>query len=103
MFVRELLERLASLTYWIPNWLVAALMLMAPAVAALFVHRAAVRWMRRLVSPRRVFVRSLMTATDGLIRVGLVIIAVAMVLPATPLPHEARRAVAHGLVVAFVL
>jgi small-conductance mechanosensitive channel len=103
MSVNDLLEQLQNIADWIPEWLLAALMLVVPAIAALLVHRTAVRWVRRLVSPQREFVQSLITAIDGLIRLALVIVAVAMILPATPLPHEARSAVAHGLVVAFVL
>jgi small-conductance mechanosensitive channel len=103
MSVRDVLGRLQGDLGWLPDWLVSALMLVAPAVAALLVHRTAVRWVRRLVSPRREFLQSLITATDGLIRLGLVIVAMAMVLPVTPLPAAARMAVAHGLVVAFVL
>jgi small-conductance mechanosensitive channel len=103
MSVHDLLERLQSVTGWIPDWLSAALLLTAPAVAALLVHRTAVRCVRRLVSPRHEFLQSLITALDGLIRVALVIVAVAMLLPATPLPQGGRSAVAHGLVVAFVL
>jgi small-conductance mechanosensitive channel len=103
MSSHDLLERLQSVAGWIPDWLLAALLLAAPATAALLVHRTAVRQARRLVSPSREFLQSLITALDGLIRVALVIVAVAMVLPVTPLPQEARRAVAHGLVVAFVL
>lgn len=103
MFVHDFLDWVQSHIDWIPDWLTAALMLIAPAVAALLVHRTAVRWVRRLISARREFLQLLITATDGLIRVGLVIVAVAIVLPATPLPQLAQGAVARVLVVAFIL
>jgi len=88
---------------WLPDGLAATLMLIASAVIALLVHRTVVRLGRRLISGRHEFLQSLITSIDGLIRLALVIVAVAIVLPATPLPHEARMAVGHGLIVAFVL
>ncbi|MBV8186209.1 MAG: mechanosensitive ion channel [Alphaproteobacteria bacterium] len=103
MSVRDALDLLQADLGWLPDWLISAAILIAPAVAALLVHRTAVRWVRQLVPPHREFLQSLIAAADGLIRLGLVIVAVAVVLPVTPMPAAARMAVAHGLVVAFIL
>jgi len=103
MSARDLLAKVADYLPWIPNWLTAALMLVAAAAVALLLHRAVVRLMRRLVPPTRVFLHSLIAATDGPIRASLVIVAVAIVLPAVPLERDARSVVASVLGVAFIL
>jgi small-conductance mechanosensitive channel len=103
MSLHHLLADLDQYISWLPDWMVASLMLAASAISALLVHRTAVRLVRRLLSARHEFLQSLITSIDGLIRVALVILAVAMVLPVTPLQREAQAAVGHGLIVAFVL
>ena len=42
-----------------PNWLLAAVMLVTAAALALLLHRAVVRLMRRLISPKHEFLQSL--------------------------------------------
>jgi small-conductance mechanosensitive channel len=103
MSFRDLLAKADEYLPWIPNWLWAALMLVIAAAVALLLHRAAVRLMRRLVSPQRAFLQSLISATDGPIRMALVIIAVAIVLPVAPLDRDAQAVVGRALVVAFIL
>src|SRR5690349_21484255 len=103
MSLRDLLAKVDEYLPWIPDWLTAALMLVAAAALALLLHRTAVRLMRRLVPPKRIFLHSLITATDGPIRVALVIVAVAVILPAVPLERDARTAVGSVLGVAFIL
>ena len=78
-------------------------MLVTAAGLALLLHRAAVRLMRRLISSKHAFLQSLISATDGPIRMALVIFAVGIVLPAVPLEHDAQAAVGRALVVAFIL
>ena len=72
MFFRDLLAKADEYLPWIPNWLWAALMLVTAAALALLLHRAAVRLMRRLISPKHAFLQSLISATDGPIRMALV-------------------------------
>ena len=103
MFFRDLLAKADEYLPWIPNWLWAALMLVTAAALALLLHRAAVRLMRRLIPPNHVFLQSLISATDGPIRMALVIVAVGIVLPAAPLERDAQAAVGRALVVAFIL
>ena len=103
MSLRDLLAVADEYLPWIPNWVWAALMLVAAAALALLLHRAAVRLMRRLVSPQQAFLQSLISATDGLIRMALVIVAVAIVLPVAPLDRDVQAAVGRVLVVAFIL
>jgi small-conductance mechanosensitive channel len=103
MSLRDLLSEFHSHTSWIPNWLLATLIFAMAACLALLLHRGAVRLARRLVLPRRAFLQSLISATDGLIRAALVIVALAMVLPVAPLGREAQATVGRALVVAFIV
>ena len=102
-FFRDLLATADEYLPWIPNWLWAALMLVTAAALALLLHRAVVRLVRRLVSPQRAFLQSLIFAIDGPIRMALVIVAVAIVLPVAPLDRDAQAVVGRALVVAFIL
>jgi small-conductance mechanosensitive channel len=103
MSFRDLLAQVDEYLPWIPNWLWAASMLVSAAALALLLHRATVRLMRRLISPKHAFLQSLISATDGPIRMALVILAVAIVLPVAPLDRDAQAAVGRVLVVAFIL
>jgi len=103
MSLRDLLTEFYSYATWIPDWLLTALMLVAAAGLALAVHRGTVRLAHRLVSPERKFLQSLISATDGPIRMALVIVAVAIVLPVAPLEREAQAAVGRALMVAFIV
>ena len=78
-------------------------MLATAAGLALAVHRGTVRLAHRLVSPERKFLQLLISATDGPIRMALVIVAVAIVLPVAPLEREAQAAVGRALMVAFIV
>jgi small-conductance mechanosensitive channel len=103
MSFRDLLAKVDEYLPWIPDWLSAALMLVLAAVLALLLHRVTVRLMRRLIPAKQAFLQSLVSATDGPIRVALVIVAVAVVLPATPLDRDAQAVVGSVLMVAFIL
>src|SRR5258708_40290820 len=103
MSLRDLLTEFYSYATWIPDWLLTALMLAAAAGLALAVHRGTVRLAHRLVSPERKFLQSLISATDGPIRMALVIVAVAIVPPAAPLEREAQAAVGRAPMVAFLV
>ncbi len=99
----DLLTALGRMADWFPNWLIAVVAFAAAAGLALLLHGAAVRLARRIVSPRHVFVQSLLSATRLPSRAGLVLLAVAIVLPVVPLDRRAIAAVAHGLLVVFIV
>jgi hypothetical protein len=65
MVFHDLLAEADEYLPWMPNWLWAALMLVAVAASALLLHRAAVRLIRRLIPPKHAFLQSLLSATDG--------------------------------------
>jgi small-conductance mechanosensitive channel len=103
MLLQDLFAEIGRLADWIPNWLTSLVALAVAAALALAFHGAVMRVARRLVSRRHEFVQSLLTATHALTRLGLVIVAVAIVLPAVPLGRHARGIAAHGLFVAFIV
>ena len=103
MSMQNVLDMVGRVADWLPNWLIAVLVLAAAAGLALLLHGAAVRLARRLVAPRHVFVQSLLSATHSLSRAALVLIALAIVLPAVPLDRQATSIVAHWLVVLFIV
>jgi small-conductance mechanosensitive channel len=103
MSLHDLLAASGRLTGWIPNWLIAVAAFVAVAALALLLHGAAVRLVRRIVSPRHVFLQSLLSATRALSRAGLVLLAVAIALPVVPLDRGATADVAHVLLVLFIV
>ncbi len=101
--MRDLLAKVIAYANWAPDWLVAVLAFAAAAGLALLIHRTAMRLAHRVVSPRRQFLQSLISATEGPIRVALMVVAVAILLPVVPLEPQARAAVGHALVVTFIV
>lgn len=103
MTLSDSIEWLRSRLAWLPDWLIALLALLAAALLAFAIHRALMRMIRSLIGPRHEFLHSLMSATDAPIRFALMIIAVAIALPAVPLSRAASAVMAHSLIVAFIL
>lgn len=103
MSVSDMLAELSRYGTWLPNWLWAALMLSAAAALPLLLHGLAMRLMRRVISPRHDFLRSLVATARGPIRLTLVLVGIALVLPLTPLEREAQAAIGRALVAAFIV
>lgn len=103
MSMQDLLDLVGRVVDWLPNWLIAVLVLAAAAGLALLLHGAVVRLVRRLVPPGQAFVQSLLSSTRSLSRVALVLIALAIVLPMVPLDRQATGIVAHWLFVVFIV
>lgn len=103
MSLPDIIAEIGRAAGWIPDWLIALTELVVAAGIALLAHGTAVRLVRRLVPPGHELIQSLLSATHALTRVGLVIIAVAVVLPAAPFGREAANIVAHGLFVTFIV
>lgn len=102
MSLQELIAELDRRGEWLPNWTIAAAVFVAAAVLALLVHGAVMRLVRRLLPASFVYGRTLLDSTHTLTRVGLVIVALATVLPAVPLDQQGTRIAAHILFVAFI-
>lgn len=102
MSLQSLFDEIGRVAVWVPDWAIAVAALAVAAGLALLLHGVVMRLARRLVSPRHVFVQTLFTATHDLSRVALVLMAVAIVLPAVPLDRRATAVVAHCLFVIFI-
>ena len=101
--LRRLWEQLHSLVAWAPGWLAACLILLAAAVAALIVHLASLAVLRRFLGPRHLFVQTLILRTRTATGLALVVFFVSAALQAAPLAPAAHDAVAHALLIAFIL
>jgi len=88
---------------WAPDNIVGVLLLALAALIALSVHRTILRLLRRLLRDRHPYLRSFLTWTVGLTRVALIIFALFIVLPATPLDQETIAVLARILLLATII
>jgi uncharacterized iron-regulated membrane protein len=70
------------------DWALAAAILIGAAVIALLLHAALLWLARRFMGERQAFLRTVLAATKGPTRLGLLLIALAIALPTTPLASE---------------
>ncbi len=103
MSLQEIFEQISRSAVWIPNWAIASAAFIVAAMLALLVHGAIMRVVRRLLPSSFEYGRTLLDRTHTLTRVGLVIVALAIVLPALPLGPQPTRIAAHTLFVAFIV
>lgn len=103
MTLGAILSSIRTALFWIPDWIYAILLLSTAAGLALLLHRTSKRLLRRLIGPEHPFLQTLVTRTQGPGRMALVILALAIVLPATPLTTAAAYSLAKVLLVAFIV
>jgi small-conductance mechanosensitive channel len=97
---RELLMQIKDWLAWLPNWLLAVIIL---AIAiALVLYASARILLRRALAQRHPYLRSVLTRVRGATLVGMMILAVAIALPVAPLDPVAFYWLAHLLVIAVV-
>jgi small-conductance mechanosensitive channel len=87
------------------DWALAAAILVGAAIVALLLHAALLWLARRFMGERQTFLRSVLAATKGPTRLGLLLIALAIALPTTPLAGETADILARllGLVTICLL
>ena len=87
------------------DWALAAAILVGAAIVALLLHAALLWLARRFMGERQTFLRSVLAATKGPTRLGLLLIALAIALPTTPLAGETADLLARllGLVTICLL
>jgi small-conductance mechanosensitive channel len=87
------------------DWALAAAILIGAAVIALLLHAALLWLARRFMGERQAFLRTVLAATKGPTRLGLLLIALAIALPTTPLASETADILARllGLVTICLL
>ncbi|WP_296328883.1 mechanosensitive ion channel domain-containing protein [Reyranella sp.] len=94
---------LEGVVAWAPNWVISVACFVAAALVALTLHGLAMRLLRWMIPASFHFVHSFISAIQALLRVGLVIFAVALVLPLVPLESRGQAVIGHLLIVAFIL
>ena len=85
-----------------PQWAVSLVLVVAATLAVLLLHALILAVLRRLLRGRRPYLESVLDATRNPTRLGLLLIAAAIVLSVAPLAPETRNALAHLLVLATV-
>jgi small-conductance mechanosensitive channel len=79
------------------DWALAAAILVSAAIVALLLHAALLWLARRFMGERQTFLRTVLAATMGPTRLGLLLIALAIALPTTPLAGETADILARLL------
>ena len=101
-FLRSLLTTIGEFLNWLPPPLVALLILAISLVGALALHRWLRLVVRRLLSVRYPYLFAIVTQTRGLTRLGFILLAFIVAVPAAPLRPETTailgRAVAIGVI-----
>jgi small-conductance mechanosensitive channel len=89
----------------ITDWALAAAILIVAGIVALLLHAALLWLARRAMGERETFLRTVIAATRGPTRVGLLLVALAIALPATPLAGATASLLARllGLGTIFLL
>jgi small-conductance mechanosensitive channel len=84
------------------DWALAAAILVGAAIIALLLHAALLWLARRVMGERQTFLRTVLAATKGPTRLGLLLIALAIALPMTALPSAIASVVARVLTLATI-
>ena len=84
------------------DWAVSAALLAGAAIAALLLYAAVLSLTRRFLGERRPFLRTVLGATKGPARLGLLLFALAVALPTTPLTADTQGALARLLALATI-
>jgi len=100
--IRNFLSDWRDSVAWVPDWIFGILMLAVAALIALAIHGTAVRVVRRLLGDRHPYLRSFLSGTRGLTRLALLVLALFIVLPATPFEGDTEIIIAKVLVLAAI-
>jgi small-conductance mechanosensitive channel len=84
------------------DWALSAGLLAGAAIVALLLHAAALALVRRAIGERQPFLRAVLGATKGPTRLGLLLIALAVTLPTTPLTAGTAEILARLLGLATI-
>jgi small-conductance mechanosensitive channel len=79
----------------VTDWLISAALLAGAVIAALMAHTSALAVLRYVLRERKPFLRTVLGATKEPTRLGLVLIAVAIVLPATSFADNTKGLIAR--------
>jgi small-conductance mechanosensitive channel len=92
-----------SLPWWIPPWIIGALIVIMPAILALTVYRWFIRRLIRLAGRYSPFFQKLLARGQGPASAIVVVFVSGLALTAANFPAPVTAAIGHALLVAFVL
>jgi len=84
------------------DWIAAAALLVGAGIVALLLYSAILALVRRALGERRPFLRTVLRATKGPTRLALLLVALAIALPATPLTGDTQADLARLLALATI-
>ena len=99
--LRAALTSVKDLLDWLPDPVVALLILAIAVLFALALHRWARKLIRRAFGERYPYVFSVFTQTRGLTRLALLILAMIVAIPVAPLPPDTAAVLARARRVAI--
>lgn len=100
--IRSVLIQLKDLLVWLPDPVVAALILALAAGLAIALHRQARRLVRRLLAERYPGLFSIFTQLRGVTRLALLILAMIIAIPVAPIDPETAVWLARLMLIAVI-
>jgi small-conductance mechanosensitive channel len=101
-FIRIALTQIKSWLAWLPDPLVALLILALAVAIALALHNSALQMLRRTLADRHPYVLSVFTQLRGVTQLGLLILAMIVVIPVAPFDPDTAEWLARLLLIAIV-
>ncbi|WP_458761132.1 mechanosensitive ion channel family protein [Afipia sp. TerB] len=99
---RDLYLRALDILSVLPNWLVAAVLVLFGIASALLVHAFIIHAMRKTFGERHPRLRALLTSSKGPLRLGLIVLALSIIVRAAPISTELTAVLGGILNVAFI-
>jgi small-conductance mechanosensitive channel len=100
-------QRLEEYVYfviaWLPNWLLAMIVLIAAVLVGSLIHRFVFRVLTRIVAERDLFWRSLVSRTERPMRLAIVAWVMVPAISIAPLTDQQTGILRHGLLLCFIL
>lgn len=96
------LDELRGALSFAPAWAVSFIILVTAFIVAWLIHAIALVVLRRLLRGRRPYLRTVLEATKNPTRLALLLLALAIALPTTPLGYDTEIVLARFLVLATI-
>src|SRR5581483_482431 len=100
--VQSELNEIGSELSFAPPWIVAAILLVGVVVVAWGLHAATLEALRRLSRGRWPYLRTILDATRSPTRLALLVVAVAVALPVTPLEADTKHILGRVLLLTTI-
>jgi small-conductance mechanosensitive channel len=101
-FIQSVLDAGKALLAWLPNSVVALVMLVLAALIALSLHRMVRKLIRRLLAERYPFAFSIFTQMRGVTRLGLLILAMFVAIPLAPIGADTASWLARLMLMGLI-